>query len=134
MTSGVLLHSDIPFSSSDSNIYKEKCGLEGFWDPTKATALIPPATSIPELASLFAPSSDGNAGICAGYTAQGTSTDGFPAAGTYRIQFHAAYQGETYVVRARATVSGSAAGQSFVAAGAGRGEHRRGSPAPSSTR
>jgi hypothetical protein len=117
MKSGVILHADTPYNASDNNIYKEKCGLEGYWDPTKATALVPPATGIPEIAALLAPSSDGNGGICASYTGSSASTDGFPAAGTYRVQFQVAYQGQTYVVRARAKVSGSAAGQSFGAAG-----------------
>ena len=117
LTSGALVLENDDFDGGDPDIYKVVCGREGYWDPSHATTLIPPATPVPILASLFAPSPDGYAGVCASFMAWSAAGDGFPAAGTYRKQVRATYGGQTYTVRARYTASGTAAGQTFVAAG-----------------
>jgi hypothetical protein len=113
LASGALELENDPFDSSNPNIYKVVCGLTGYWDPSKATTFIPPATNEPDIASLFAPSPDGFAGVCANYMAWSVSNDGFPAAGVYRKQLRATYQGQTYTVRLRYTASGSLAGTTW---------------------
>jgi hypothetical protein len=110
---GVVQHYDTPFDAANGEIYKEKCGLEGFWNPANDTDRIPPATPIPELASLFTPTANGHAGICTTYSAADPSTDGFPHAGVYHMQIGAAYQGQTYLLQVRSTVTGTKAGTSF---------------------
>lgn len=109
---GTITYHDLPFDGADADIYKKKCGLEGFWNPADNTDRIPSLSATPELVSLLNPGS-GRSGICATYAAPGAA-DGFPAAAVYRKQFQTAYMGSTYVLRARVTTTGSAAGQTFT--------------------
>jgi hypothetical protein len=104
-------YDDIPFDAMDPDIFAKKCGLEGAWDPALATDLIaengPPRT----LANMFI---TGNAGICSDNFANFGTDEGFPKAGTYRKQFRVNNAGVSTWVRARAKVSGSAAGARFA--------------------
>jgi hypothetical protein len=62
-TTGTITYLDIPFDGADNDIYKKKCGIDGFWDPTKNTDSIPvPGGSIPTILNVV---QQGNAGICA---------------------------------------------------------------------
>jgi hypothetical protein len=110
-TTGTITYLDIPFDGADNDIYKKKCGIDGFWDPTKNTDSIPvPGGSIPTILNVV---QQGNAGICAANYVNFGTDDGFPAAGTYRKEFKAASGGSTYHVRARITASGTAAGKKW---------------------
>ncbi|MEW8459782.1 MAG: hypothetical protein AB2653_05700 [Candidatus Thiodiazotropha endolucinida] len=122
LESGTLLYLDVPFNGSDSDIYRKKCGLEGFWNPSdntdeislSAIGLDPAdAPNITDLV-LF-----GNAGICAdGFNNSSFGVgEGFPVVGTYRKEIKAAHQGTTYHLRFRAVVSGSSAGNTFTSEG-----------------
>ncbi|MEW8027222.1 MAG: hypothetical protein AB2793_17205 [Candidatus Thiodiazotropha sp.] len=122
LESGTLLYLDVPFNGSDSDIYRKKCGLEGFWNPAdntdeislSAIGLDPAgAPNITDLV-LF-----GNAGICAeGFNNSSFGVgEGFPVAGTYRKEIKAAHLGSTYHLRFRAVVSGSSAGNTFTSEG-----------------
>lgn len=122
LVSGTLLYLDVPFNGSDSDIYRKKCGLEGFWNPAEnsdeislsAIGLDP--AGAPNVADLIL---FGNAGICAdGFNNSSFgSGEGFPVAGTYRKEIKAAHQGVTYHLRFRAVVSGSSAGNTFSSEG-----------------
>jgi hypothetical protein len=113
LTNGTVVHLDVPFDGSDPDIFRKKCGLEGFWDPAAAVNEVAPLTTPVTIASLFQVE---NAGICAtGFDASSFGTgEGFPAAGVYRKEFKVAHSGTTYHIRARVTVSGSSAGATFA--------------------
>ncbi|MEW8469629.1 MAG: hypothetical protein AB2637_13940 [Candidatus Thiodiazotropha sp.] len=122
LESGTLLYLDLPFNGSDSDIYRKKCGLEGFWNPADnineislSSIGLDPATA-PNITNLVL---FGNAGICAdGFNNSSFgSGEGFPVAGTYRKEIKAAHQGTTYHLRFRAVVSGSSAGNTFASEG-----------------
>lgn len=113
LKTGVISYLDIPYSASDPDILKKKCGLDAYWNPADNTDAIP-VTGAPSLATIL---TTGNGGICsAGFKTFGTD-EGFPVAGTYRKEFKAASGGKTYHVRARIEASGSAAGSKFSAQG-----------------
>lgn len=115
---GAILYLDVPFDANDPNIFKKKCGLEGFWDPADNVDEIAPATlgldpANITLADLF---ESGNAGICADgftFTSFGTG-EGFPTAGVYRKEIKVTHMGSTYHLRFRVTTSGTSAGNTFV--------------------
>ncbi|MEW8508526.1 MAG: hypothetical protein AB2598_17665 [Candidatus Thiodiazotropha sp.] len=122
LESGTLVYLDLPFNGSDSDIYRKKCGLEGFWNPADnvneislSNIGLDPATA-PNITNLVL---FGNAGICAdGFNNSSFGVgEGFPVAGTYRKEIKAAHQGTTYHLRFRALVSGSSAGNTFTAEG-----------------
>ncbi|MCG7905570.1 MAG: hypothetical protein JAY95_03475, partial [Candidatus Thiodiazotropha taylori] len=122
LSSGTLLYLDVPFNGSDSDIYRKKCGLEGFWNPADNSAEISlssigldPANA-PNVTDLVL---FGNAGICAdGFNNSSFGVgEGFPVAGTYRKEIKASHQGTTYHLRFRAVVSGTSAGNTFSSEG-----------------
>jgi len=114
--SGTIVHLDVPYNAADPNIFKKKCGLDGFWDPAAAVNEVAPVVTPVTIASLFQVE---NAGICAaGFNAGSFGTgEGFPVAGTYRKEFKVAHMGTTWHVRLRVKVSGSVAGKTFAAEG-----------------
>ena len=116
LKNGTVVHLDVPFNGADPDIFKKKCGREGFWNPAAAVNEIPPITTPVTIASLFQVE---NLGICAaGFDVNSFGTgEGFPAAGTYRKEFKVAHMGMTYHVRTRITVSGTSAGVTFASAG-----------------
>jgi hypothetical protein len=111
LQNGTYVYLDVPFVDT-VNIYRQKCGLEGFWNPADNTQEIPgPAPLTP--ADIYL---SGNSGICAlGFdnTSFGNG-EGFPVAGTYRKEFKVAHMGSTYHVRLRVTVTGASAGNKFT--------------------
>ncbi|MBT2989408.1 MAG: hypothetical protein KME65_10640 [Candidatus Thiodiazotropha sp. (ex Ctena orbiculata)] len=122
LESGTLVYLDVPFNGGDSDIYRKKCGLEGFWNPADnineislSNIGLDPATD-PNITNLVL---FGNAGICAdGFNNSSFGVgEGFPVAGTYRKEIKAAHQGTTYHLRSRAVVSGSSAGNTFASEG-----------------
>lgn len=116
LTSGTstIVHLDVPFNAGDADIYRKKCGLEGYWNPAAAVdevaAFVTPVT----LSSLITAE---NAGICAANFDNGSfgTGEGFPVAGTYRKEFKVTDQGTTWHMRLRITVSGTSAGNTFAA-------------------
>ncbi|MCB1773069.1 MAG: hypothetical protein KDI88_05595 [Gammaproteobacteria bacterium] len=122
LLNGTLLYLDEPWNGNDPDTYRNKCGLEGFWDPTthvneislQDIGLDPNnAPTITDLV-LF-----GNSGICAANFDNGSfgTGEGFPVAGTYRHEVKAALAGQTWHFRFRAIVSGPVAGNTFAAEG-----------------
>jgi hypothetical protein len=107
------VHLDVPFNASDPDIYRKKCGLQGFWNPAAAidevAAFVTPVT----LSSLI---TSENAGICAANFDNGSfgTGEGFPVAGTYRKEFKVTDAGTTWHLRLRITVSGTSAGNTFA--------------------
>jgi len=106
---GAITYLDIKYNAADQDILKKKCGLEGFWDPTKNTDVIP-VSGVPLIANILMTQ---NGGICSQGFSNFGSDEGFPVAGVYRKEFKAASGGKTYHLRVRATASGSAAGKKF---------------------
>jgi hypothetical protein len=105
----------VPFSSSDPDNFKKKCGFETFWDPAEHDREISPSTVGMTAVTLSQLITNGNAGICADGAMPNNTIVGFPAAGTYRWEIKTAQGGSTWHVRLRAMVSGSAAGNEFSA-------------------
>jgi hypothetical protein len=116
LQNGTIVHLDVPFNAADPNIFRKKCGLQGFWDPAAAVNEVAPLMTPVTIATLFQLE---NTGICAaGFTASSFGTgEGFPVAGTYRKEFKVAHMGMTWHLRLRVTVSGSAAGATFTSEG-----------------
>jgi hypothetical protein len=122
LLSGTLIYLDVPFNGGDSDIYRKKCGLQGYWNPADNSAEISLASigldpvGAPNITDLVL---FGNAGICAEGFNNGSFGvgEGFPVAGTYRKEIKATYQGTTYHLRFRAVVSGTSAGNSFSTEG-----------------
>ncbi len=116
MTTGAVTYLDIPFNGADPDIYKKKCGLEGFWNPVNNVNEVSPgplgitAITIAQLLNF------GNSGICSdGFNNASFGVDeGFPVAGVYRNEHKAMLGNTTYHLRWRATTSGTAAGESFA--------------------
>jgi len=111
LQNGTVVYLDVPFVDT-ANIYSQKCGLEGFWNPADNTQEIAAPTPL-NLANIYGA---GNSGICAtgfNITSFGTG-EGFPVAGTYRKEFKVAHMGSTYHVRLRVTVTGASAGNKFT--------------------
>jgi hypothetical protein len=114
LQNGTYIYLDVPFVDT-ADIYREKCGLEGFWNPAASTQEIPGPLPL-NLVNIYAA---GNSGICAtGFnnTSFGTG-EGFPVAGTYRKEFKVAHLAMTYLVRVRVAVTGPSAGNTFTAEG-----------------
>ncbi|MCR9105472.1 MAG: hypothetical protein NXI15_09290 [Gammaproteobacteria bacterium] len=115
LLNGALTFRDVPFDSSDPDNFKKKCGFETFWDPANNINDVTPAnvgiTAI-TLGQLF---SNGNAGICANGAMPNSNIQGLPAAGTYRTEVKVASGPSSWHLRLRSTVSGSSAGNEFVA-------------------
>lgn len=109
---GTFVHLDVPFNASDVDIFKKKCGLEGFWNPTDNVNEVPPSQSPLRISEVL---QFDNAGICAtGFNNGSFGTgEGFPQPGTYRKEFKVADGGMTWHVRLRMSVAGSAAGNTF---------------------
>ncbi len=116
LTAGTIVHLDVPYNALDANIFRKKCGLQGFWDPAAAVNEVAPLATPVTIASLFQLE---NTGICAaGFNAGSFGTgEGYPVAGTYRKEFKVAHMGTTWHVRVRILVSGSSAGRTFAAEG-----------------
>lgn len=116
LTNGVVSYLDVPYNALDPDIFRKKCGLEGFWDPADninevtAASIGLPSLTLSNLLLI------GNAGICAaGFTPISFGNgEGFPVAGTYRKEIKAAHLGSTYHLRMRVSVSGTSAGNLFV--------------------
>jgi len=106
----------VPFNAADPDIFKKKCGLQGFWNPAAAVDEVAPLVTPVTISSLFEVE---NLGICAtGFDAGSFGTgEGFLAAGTYRKEFKVAHNGMTWHIRARITVSGTSAGKTFASEG-----------------
>ena len=115
LQSGTYIYLDIPFDALDANIFRKKCGLEGFWTPADSAPITQeiPGPSPLTLVNVYA---SGNSGICAtGFdNASFGAGEGFPVAGTYRKEFKVANLGTTYLVRLRVTVTGTSAGTKFT--------------------
>lgn len=113
---GTIVHLDVPYNAADANIFRKKCGLQGYWNPAAAINEVAPLATPVTIASLFQLE---NTGICAaGFTATSFGTgEGFPVAGTYRKEFKVSHMGTTWHVRVRILVSGSSAGATFAAEG-----------------
>jgi hypothetical protein len=113
---GALLYLDVPFDANDPDIFRKKCGLENFWNPTDNIDENPPVNTPATIADVIL---FGNAGICTtGFTINSFGIDeGFPASGTYRKEFKATFMGMTWQVRLRVQVSGTSAGNTFAAEG-----------------
>lgn len=114
LLNGALAFLDVPFDGADADNFKKKCGLEGFWDPTKNVDEITPAAKFMTAVTLSQLLTNGNAGICAADALPGNTLEGFPVAGTYRTEIKAAKDGSTWHLRLRTVVSGTAAGKLFV--------------------
>lgn len=116
LLTGALSFRDVPFVNTP-NIFKQKCGLEGFWDPANNTDEITPAFAAMSANTLSQLVQFGRAGICStNAIPPDTITDtGFPVAGIYRGEIKAAKGGSTWHLRYRGTASGSSAGNSFAA-------------------
>jgi len=114
LQAGTYVYLDVPFVDT-VNIYRQKCGLEGFWNPADNTQEVPGPAPVNPL-NIYAA---GNSGICAtGFNSTSFGTgEGFPVAGTYRKEFKVAHMGSTYHVRLRVTVTGTSAGNTFTATG-----------------
>ncbi len=113
LVGGTFLYLDVPFNGADANIYKKKCGLDSFWNPSDNTDEIAPFSTPVTVSSLF---QTGNAGICASGFNNGSfgTGEGFPVAGVYRKEFKVTHMAMTYLVRTRVTVTGVAAGDTFA--------------------
>jgi len=116
LTNATFLYLDVPFDAADLDIFKKKCGLDSFWDPTASTAEVAPPAAPVTISDLYL---FGNAGICAaGFDNMSFGTgEGFPVAGTYRKEFKLTSGADTYLVRVRVTVAGAAAGDTFMTRG-----------------
>jgi hypothetical protein len=116
LLSGTIVHLDVPYDAGDSNIFRKKCGLQGYWDPAEAIDEVAPAMTPVTIASLFTLE---NTGICAtGFTSTSFGTgEGFPVAGTYRKEFKVSHLAFTWHVRVRIRVSGTNAGHTFASEG-----------------
>ena len=116
LLSGTIVHMDVPYDAGDANIFRKKCGLQGYWDPAAAVNEVAPLTTPVTIASLFDLE---NTGICAtGFTSTSFGTgEGFPAAGTYRKEFKVSHLASTWHVRVRIAVSGTNAGHTFASEG-----------------
>jgi hypothetical protein len=116
LESGTIVHLDVPYDAGDPNIFRKKCGLQGFWNPAAAINEVPPGATPVTIATLFQLE---NSGICAaGFDASSFGTgEGFPVAGTYRKEFKVAHMGTTWHVRLRLKCSGTSAGHTFAADG-----------------
>ena len=44
LLAGTFIHLDVPFNAADLDIFKKKCGLQGFWDPAEAVNEVAPFT------------------------------------------------------------------------------------------
>ena len=113
---GTIVHLDVPYNASDSNIFRKKCGLQGYWNPAAAVNEVAPFTTPVTIATLFQLE---NTGICAaGFTSSSFGTgEGFPVAGTYRKEFKVSHLASTWHVRVRISVSGTNAGHTFASEG-----------------
>jgi len=116
LLNGTFLYLDVPFDAGDADIFRKKCGLNTFWNPVDNVDEIAPAATPVTISDLFV---TGNAGICAaGFNNSSFGTgEGFPVAGTYRKEFKVTDMGVTYLVRTRVSVTGSAAGDTFMSRG-----------------
>lgn len=115
LINGALSFRDVPFSGSDPDNFKKKCGFEGFWDPANNVNDITPASVGINAISLSQLLTNGNAGICAAGAMPTNNIVGFPAAGTYRWEVRTASGASSWNIRLRAVVSGQAAGNEFSA-------------------
>lgn len=111
LKNGAITYLDVPFDGADPDIYKKKCGADGFWNPADNTNELPLGAPPPTFADIVI---DGNSGICADGFAQLGQDEGFPAAGTYRKELKVAHQGATYHARIRLSSSGPASGKKFA--------------------
>ena len=114
LLNGALAFLDVPFGAGPPDIYKKKCGLEGFWDPTKNVDEITPAVRGMTAVTLSQLLDNGRADICAAGALPTNTLSGFPVAGTYRTEIKAAKDASTWHLRLRTLVSGTAAGELFT--------------------
>jgi hypothetical protein len=116
LLAGTVVHLDVPYDAGDADIFRKKCGLQGYWDPAAAVNEVAPLVTPVTIGTLFTLE---NTGICAsGFTSTSFGTgEGFPVAGTYRKEFKVAHLGMTWHVRVRILVSGSSAGNTFASEG-----------------
>jgi hypothetical protein len=114
LLTGALAFLDVPFDATDADNFKKKCGLEGFWDPTKNLDEITPAVKGMTEVTLSQLLQNGNAGICTTGSAPLNFVTGFPVAGTYRTEIKAAKGGSTWHLRLRTVASGISAGEVYV--------------------
>jgi hypothetical protein len=116
LLAGTIVHMDVPYDAGDANIFRKKCGLQGYWDPAAAVNEVAPITTPVTIATLFDLE---NTGICAtGFTSSSFGTgEGFPVAGTYRKEFKVSHMTSTWHVRVRISVSGTNAGHTFASEG-----------------
>lgn len=116
--SNTIYYLDVPFDGTDPDIYKKKCGLEGYWNPADNTDEITAAAVglNQSTLNLYDLLFTGHAGICASGFNNGSfnSGEGFPVAGTYRKELKVASGANTYHIRFRVAASGSSAGNTFA--------------------